>query len=147
MGWIADRIYVKRLYPLVFLLQALALFMLANVSRNWHVFAFAVVYETAFAGNLIFQGVLIVQFFGTNRFASIRSLMQSVGILVSVVSPVLGGLMFDVRGSYTLFFRLLSLVSFLGIPPMLLVKQSRDKEEAQVPVSQEEAPRPPPADG
>ena len=122
VGWTADRIDVKRRFPLVFLLAALGLFVLAYTTQVWHVLIFFLLYEVAFAANLIFQAKLIIQFFGIKRYASIRGLMHLVGNLVAIAGPVLGGAMFDITGSYRLFFIIISGVVLLGIPFIMLAK-------------------------
>ena len=137
VGWTADRIDVKRRFPLVFLLAALGLFVLAYATQVWHVLAFFMLYEVAFAANLIFQAKLIVQFFGIKRYASIRGLMHFVGNLVAIAGPVLGGAMFDITGSYRLFFVIISGAVLLGIPCIMLAKQVSWEE--QEPVSQPDA--------
>lgn len=122
VGWTADRVDVKRMFPLVFLVASLGLFILANASQVSHVLIFFLLYETAFAANLIFQAKLIIQFFGIKRYASIRGLMHFVGNLVSIAGPVLGGAMFDITGSYRLFFMIISGIVLLGIPFIMIAK-------------------------
>ena len=139
VGWTSDRVDVKRRFPLVFLLAALGLFILANATQVWHVLVFFMLYEVAFAANLIFQAKLIVQFFGIKRYASIRGLMHFVGNMVAIAGPVLGGAMFDITGSYRLFFVMISGAVLLGIPCIMLAKQVSWEEQEQEPVSQPDA--------
>ena len=131
MGFSSDRVNVKRVYPLVFLLAALALFILANVTQLWHVMVFYLIYEIAFSANLIFQAKLIVQFFGINRYATIRGLMHSVSNLVAVAGPVFGGAMFDATGSYRPFFMIMSGAVLVGIPFIMLAKQASWAEQQE----------------
>ena len=123
MGFSSDRINVKRMYPLVFLLAAIALFILANVTQLWHVMGFYLIYEISFSANLIFQTKLIVEFFGVNRYATIRGLMHLISNLVAVAGPVFGGAMFDATGSYRPFFMIMSGAVLLGTPFIMLARQ------------------------
>ena len=131
MGWVADQVNVKQLYPLVFLLQAISLLILASVTSVWQVLVFVAIFEIAFAAHQTFQGVLIAKFFGIRRYASIGGLMRSVGIVMAVIGPVMGGAMFDFTGSYRLFFRIMGAIALLGIPPIMLARQADWQQQLQ----------------
>lgn len=123
MGWIAEKIDVRRVYPLLFIVQGAGLIILANATKPWHVVIHSLVFEAAFSAAITFHGVLIAQIFGARRFASIKGLTTSFGVLVAAAAPVIGGAMFDATESYQFFFQLASGLALLGIPPMLLVKE------------------------
>ena len=130
-GLLADKVDVKRTYPLLFLLQGLSFIILAYTTHLWQIFLFAIVYEPGWAANLVFQNLLVSHFFGTRRFASIRGLMSPMVTVIGMIGPVLGGTIFDVTGSYRLFFLILSALALLGIPPIMLAKPVSLEQQAR----------------
>ena len=121
-GLLADKVDVKRTYPSLFLLQGLGFIILAYTTHLWQIFLFAIVYEPGWAASLVFQNLLVSHFFGTRRFASIRGLMSPMATVIGMIGPVLGGAIFDISGSYRIFFLILSALALLGIPPIMLAK-------------------------
>jgi sugar phosphate permease len=130
-GLMADKVDVKRAYPSLFLLQGLSFVILAYTTQMWQIFLFAIVYEPGWAAHLVFQNLLVSHFFGTRRFASIRGLMSPMITVIGMIGPVLGGAIFDVTGSYRLFFLILGGIALLGIPPIVLAKPVSWEQQAR----------------
>jgi len=121
-GWIGDHIEPKKLFVVVFLVQALGVLALGLSTQWWHLFFYAFAYEWGVGGALMLQSVIIARYFGVTNFASIRGLMQLMAVAGGFLGPVVGGQVFDATGSYREVFIVLAFVAIVAVPFILLAR-------------------------
>ena len=124
-GWLADHGGAKKLFVTVVLLQAAGLVALAMSTQLWHLFLYALAYESAVGGFPVMQTVIIAQYFGVANFASIRGLMQAMGVVGGFAGPIAGALVFDATGTYSPAFWALVVVASMAVP-LVIAAQRQD---------------------
>ncbi len=115
-GPIADRIGRHRMYMLCFLMLGAGWFAFAFISPQsvWSVVVFFFFYGTGHAAHTVTSQTVVADFFGTKRYATIRGIMSTLSLAISVMGPIYAGIMFDIFNNYTLAFLILGPIITLG---------------------------------
>ena len=61
---------------------------------------FFLTYGLGHAAHTVAGQAILADYFGPRRYATISGLMSPMSLVISVIGPVYGGLMFDAFGSY-----------------------------------------------
>jgi MFS family permease len=121
LGWIGDRVEKRLLITLVYGLNATAIIVLAASQNFWQAAIYGVMAGMARGAEAITDATLVSERFGTANFAAISGVLQSLGIFAGIVGPLLGGVMFDILGSYRPVFLGVGLLATLAAPLILLL--------------------------
>ena len=106
VGIASDRIGRKVAAISCALLQAGAMVWLIWAQDLWMLYLFALVYGFAFSGMSLAMAALIGDTFGLGRIGAILGLLEIGWGIGAAIGSVMGGLIFDARGSYSLAFLL-----------------------------------------
>ncbi|MFH1560895.1 MAG: MFS transporter [Chloroflexota bacterium] len=103
-GILAD--YMDKRYVLIIctLLQAVGIYLLANVTTMTQVWVFVVVYGISYGGAIPVTMAIVGEYFGRKNFATIRGWMQLCNIPTTVLGPVYAGWVYDTTGNYQIAF-------------------------------------------
>ena len=85
-------------------LQALGIYILANVNSMAMVWLFVVVYGISYGGAIPVFMAVVGEYFGRKNFATIRGWMQLCHIPATVVGPIYAGWVYDTTDSYQIAF-------------------------------------------
>jgi predicted MFS family arabinose efflux permease len=94
-GILVDRFSARRLLRLIMLPQAAALFSLVGFEGQWVAALFMTLLGTTIGTSAPVMGALWAEVYGVARLGSIRSLMTSLMMIASALSPILFGLLID----------------------------------------------------
>ena len=121
-GWVGDRMGRHRLLIISFLLMGVGWPAIAFISPNalWAVVLYYLTYASGQAAHTVTAQTIVADFFGPRRYATIRGIMNPIGVLGGVTGPLFAGVMFDRFGNYELAFFTLGLLVALGAPVMYL---------------------------
>ena len=103
-GWLMERIPARIMYSAMLALlcgAVLLLFLAANISGA---FAAAVLIGMVAAGGNIIPTVVYADYFGRESLGRIRGVAELGVLLGQSTGPLLAGVVFDLRGSYSLIF-------------------------------------------
>jgi MFS family permease len=116
VGWAGDTFGRKQVYMAAVTLVGIGLSFFAFVTpeRWWLFVPFYLTFGIGHAGWLVLSQTLVADFFGSKNFATIRGLINSLQIPVSVAIPIFMGLVFDSHGNYQLGYVILAAVSIMG---------------------------------
>jgi MFS family permease len=106
MGIVSDRVGRKLTSIICVLLQAGAMVWLLWSEELWMLYLFALVYGFAFGGFSPATAALIGDTFGVSKIGSILGVLEIGFGAGAATGPVIGGLIYDVRGNYFLAFLL-----------------------------------------
>ncbi len=106
LGITSDRIGRKLTAIICALLQAGAMVWLIWAQDLWMLYLFALVYGFAFGGVSPVMAALVSDTFGLSRIGAIFGLLEIGFGVGAAIGPLMGGLIFDVSGSYSLAFLL-----------------------------------------
>ena len=136
-GWVADALGRRRFYAIGFVLQGIGmlLFVQLEPGRLWLIPLYYATFGLGHAAWLVVQMTLVADYFGTLRFATLRGLAGMFQSPVSIIAPVLAGLIFDRTGTYDVVFTFYAVIAGTGAVWVMLVRRPmwNDIEAAMAP--------------
>ena len=130
-GWVADRVEVRHAYSGMFLVQAASTLYLIFVAGTGGVFLAAAFIGVISSGSNVLPSIMYANYFGRNSLGKIRGLGEIGVLLGQATGPVIAGILFDVRGSYTIIF-VVFVVMALGCSLLVLKARAPVKTLAAV---------------
>jgi len=127
-GWLGDRIDKRYVLIITYVLQAIGVFILANVKTIDQVYIFLVVYGFGYGGAIPVYIAMRGEYFGRKAFATIQGLMQMFLVIPTVIGPIFAGYVYDVTGSYYNAFMLFMVLYLVGAGVLPFVKPPRKKK-------------------
>ena len=116
VGWLGDAVGRKKMYMLAVALEGIGLCFFAFVSpeRWWLFIPFYLTFGIGHAGWLVMAQSLPADFFGSKHFATIRGLIISLQVPVTIVVPLFMGFVFDTQGNYQLAYLVIACITISG---------------------------------
>ena len=133
LGWFGDRLGRERIYVIGFLLQAIGLAIFALADVFWQLIPYFLIFGVGQSAFVVMNQTIFADYFGTRRFATIHGWMAMLSSAGGASGPVIGALIFDSRGSYTLTFLLYAAVTLVAFPVVLLAVRARPRLRAPLP--------------
>ncbi len=113
-GWLGDRMDKRYVMMTTYLLQAVGVFILANVRSIDQVYIFLVVFGIGYGGAIPVFIAMRGEYFGRKAFATIQGLMRLFLMIPTVIGPVFAGYVYDTTGSYYYAFVLFTVLYVIG---------------------------------
>jgi MFS family permease len=106
VGWLGDTFGRARVYMIAVTLEGIGLCFLAFVTpeRWWLFIPFYLTFGLGHCGWLVLSNTLAADTFGAKNFATIRGLLNTFSIPVSIVLPLCMGFVFDTQGNYQMAY-------------------------------------------
>ncbi|MFC1937982.1 MFS transporter [Chloroflexota bacterium] len=101
VGWAADRLPRARVLAVGYGTGAIALLFLNYVHHDWQLWVFVVILAVGDSAGPM-NWALVADFFGRQRYATIRGAMTAFTGIAGAVMPVVSGMIFDATESYQL---------------------------------------------
>jgi len=112
LGTASDRMGRKRVAIICMLLHVIALVWLLWSRELWMFYLFALIFGIAWGGMGPATAVIIGETFGLGRIGAVLGMLEAGFSIGAGIGPVIGGLIFDLRQSYSLSF-LMGVVAML----------------------------------
>ena len=124
VGWLGDTFGRARVYMVAVTLEGIGLCFLAFVTpeRWWLFIPFYLTFGLGHCGWLVLSNTLAADFFGARNFATIRGLLNTFSIPVSIVLPLYMGYVFDTQGNYQMAYVGVAVLVVIGALSLGLVK-------------------------
>ena len=103
-GWLGDRFDKKWLLVILFMVQPIALFSLIRVRLLIDVIPFLLMYSISYGGIMVVKATITGDYYGRKNYGKVFGTIQGISTFGGIAGPVLGGLMYDLYGSYDLAF-------------------------------------------
>lgn len=123
MGSVSDRLGNKTTLLIAFSLLAASLGLILFAREAWMFYLFAILEGVAHGAFYTLISPLLAQLFGLRSLGSILGVVIFVGTIGGAIGPVLAGRIFDVTGSYQLFFMICLVLSIAAIVLMFFLRQ------------------------
>ena len=123
MGIASDRMGRKLTFIISALLQAIAIVWLIWARDLWSLYIFALVYGFFYSGFGCCGAALISDSFKLENIGTVFGLLEVGFGIGAAIGPVVGGLIFDVRHSYTVAFQFGALAMLVATLLILMVKR------------------------
>ncbi len=126
VGWMGDKFGRAKIYMLAVTLEGIGLCFLAFVTpeRWWLFIPFYLTFGLGHCGWLVLNNTLPADFFGSRNFATIRGLVNTFQIPVSIALPVCMGYVFDTQGNYQMAYVAIAVLVVAGALSLALVRRS-----------------------
>ena len=128
IGYASDRIGVKFSLALAFILVSIALLWLHIAKGLWMLYLFAAVFGFGYGGTITVQSPLLAELFGLRSHATILGVVICFATVSGAVGSLMGGVVFDVTGSYSLAFWICATVTITGFILTLFLRPVQDKQ-------------------
>src|SRR4029077_524170 len=104
MGWLADRVPVKYVMLLIYLLVARSVPLLLTGGSRSTMYAFAVVFGLGLGGEYMIIPLMAGQLFGVETLGRVMGIVLTADGVAEATAPMLVGDLRDSSGSYTTGF-------------------------------------------
>ena len=128
IGMAIDRIGSKKIMIICFCLLSTDLLWLQAADALWMLIVFACIYGIAHGGFFTAISPLVAEFFGIVSHGALLGVAICFGALGGGAGPIMAGYVFDVTGSYRLFFWLICFMSLAGLGMMFLLRPVEDRD-------------------
>ena len=121
-GVAIDRIGSKPMMVVCFLILIVGLLWLQRAESLWSLYLFASVYGLAHGGVFTAISPLVAEVFGMTSHGTIFGLVVFSGTTGGAIGPIVAGQLFDITGNYTITFKMITLISIIGLALLLFLK-------------------------
>jgi MFS transporter, OFA family, oxalate/formate antiporter len=118
-GWLGDRIPKRYAMLLVLGLTTAGLCVFANLTEMWQLGLFLLLYAPGYGGTVPLRPAMLMEYCGRRSFGSIYGLFTTCFLVGGLIGPVMAGWVFDVGGTYSPAFWILTVVSAASMLPIL----------------------------
>jgi len=113
-GFIAERVSIRYSLMASLMASAAGLVLLLSVRNTAMAFGYAVFYGFSMGGIMALTQIVYADYFGRKSLGAIRGFTAPFQMVANAFGPLFAGLMFDIRGSYSLAFLVLAAAYFFG---------------------------------
>lgn len=121
-GTAIDRVGSKPTMVVCLLILLSALLFLQVADSLWMLYLFACVYGVAHGGFFTAISPLTAEVFGIASHGAILGIVVFFGTVGGATGPIVAGQMFDISGSYTMTFWMITLISAVGLGLIIFLK-------------------------
>jgi MFS family permease len=125
-GFLGDRIEPRFIWSVALVLLGLGCLALIRANTLTAIAIYASLVGVGFGAAYVCRPIAIGNYFGTSPFASINGILSSVLTLFSSATPLVGGLVHDRQGSYSLAFVGVAVLAGLGSLCLLLIRRPQE---------------------
>ena len=129
MGTANDRIGGKRSLVICFIVLLSGLVLLQAAGKAWMLFLFAAIYGFAHGGFFTVVSPTVAELFDTGSHGLLFGIILFCGTIGGAIGPLLAGWIFDLTGSYSILFLVLTGVTLLGFILILFLRPLKDPVE------------------
>lgn len=124
-GWLGDRTDKRYVMAGCFIFQSVGITAL-NLVPGWTGIAlFLGLYAPTYSGVLPLIPAIQAEYFGPERFGTIRGMMTPVGLVGTVIGPVFAGYVKDVTGSYGIALTAFAVSNLLALTFIMLTRRPK----------------------
>lgn len=121
-GLIIDYFSSKSVIVTCYFILITSLLWLQAADSLWMLYLFAGFYGLAHGGFFTAISPIVAECFGTAAHGAIFGIVVFSGTTGGAIGPLTAGLLFDMTGSYTLVFRMITVFSVIGLGLILLLR-------------------------
>ena len=124
-GWLGDRTDKRYVMAGCFIFQSVGITAL-NLVPGWTGIAlFLGLYAPTYSGVLPLIPAIQAEYFGPERFGTIRGMMTPVGLVGTVIGPVFAGYVKDVTGSYGIALTAFAISNLLALTFIMITRRPK----------------------
>lgn len=136
VGALSDRVGTKRALGFSILVVSAMLFWLIAARQPWMLFLYAIPFGFAYGGSMPQTPRIVTELFGTKSMGAIMGVNGIFMSLGPALGPVIGTLIYDHTGSYSLAFMIGGLCALISFGIVILIKLPKRAGEVSLPKKQ-----------
>jgi sugar phosphate permease len=105
-GWVLEKIEARHAYSMVFVILGVSTMYLLTVDGTASALVAAALIGSVSSGSNVIISIMYANYYGRNSLGRIRGVSETGVLLGQATGPLLAGILFDSRGSYTFVFLL-----------------------------------------
>ena len=114
-AWLSDRIGERKTLIISYGMKALGLIVFVLAKNLTHILIFVAIYGAGYGGSIPVSTSLRASYFGRKAYATITGYTTFFGAISNFAYPIFAGWSYDVSGSYTFAFSLITGVQILAM--------------------------------
>ena len=122
LGGLGDRLGNRRLFLIIFIFLAVALFGFIFVRELWLLYLFAIIFGLGYGAGLTQQSPIVANMFGLSSHGLILGALGIGHTLGAAVGTLFGGYFYDIGGGYQLMFMICGIASIIGLASDIAIK-------------------------
>ncbi len=131
MGAVSDRLGGRPALAICLIMMALAMFWLLRAGDIWAFYLFAAVFGFAYGGCVPQLPIIAGELFALRSIGAIIG-VQMLGVAIGgFIGPLLGGIVFDVTGSYYIAFLVSGICTILALVLLAMIRAPQTEEVTQ----------------
>ncbi len=125
MGFLRDRIGIKRVITIIFILIPVAFIWVRFASELWMLYLFAVIFGLEYGGFVAVQSPMVADYFGLKAHGAIFGLSMLASMIGGSLGSLLAGYIFDLSGSYHWAFIISAILGFTSLVLAIILRPAR----------------------
>jgi MFS family permease len=122
-AWISDRIGERKTLMVSYAMKATGLMIFVLAQNLSQILVFVIIYGIGYGGSIPVSHSLRASYFGRKAFATITGYTTFFHAISNVIYPIFAGWSYDVSGSYTFAFSIITGIQVLAIIFMFFAKK------------------------
>jgi sugar phosphate permease len=110
-GWVLEKMQARRAYSIVFMILGVSTLYLLTVDSPAEALVAAGLIGSVSSGSNVIISILYADYFGRNSLGRIRGVSETGVLTGQAIGPLLAGILFDSRGSYSIVFVLFGAIA------------------------------------
>ncbi|MBT98220.1 MAG: hypothetical protein CL902_06295 [Dehalococcoidia bacterium] len=134
-GWVLEKIEARRAYSTVFTILGVSTLYLLTVDSTAEALVAAALIGSVSSGSNVIISIMYANYYGRDSLGRIRGVSETGVLLGQAAGPLLAGILFDTRGSYSFVFMLfggIALSCALIVPRAKTPVRTRSSEPVSV---------------
>jgi MFS family permease len=135
-AWLSDRIGERKTLMISYGMKSLGLIIFVLARNINHILIFVIIFGAGYGGSIPVSTSLRASYFGRKAYATITGYTTFFQAISNVVYPIFAGWSYDVSGSYSFAFSLITGIQMLAIIFMFFAtKPTPPTQELTIPVN------------
>jgi MFS family permease len=132
VGWLSDKFHRKQVTIVSFIIFFIGTLLFDYVKdvTMWLLILSVILFSFGYGSALTMRAILIREYFGTSRFASIFGILIGMQSLGAMVGPFLAGWTFDIWKSYHYAWIMFTGLNLAAVAMLLTIPKNRPKTQA-----------------
>ena len=127
LGNVGDRIGNRNIFLLCFALVAVSSVWVSGNRQTWALYLYALAIGVAYGGCSASFSPLVAFLFGLKSLGQIAGIANCGYAMGAMVGPLSAGILFDLTGSYRVFFYVIAFVAMIGFVLTIGLKPTADR--------------------
>ncbi|MFL2626811.1 MAG: MFS transporter [Dehalococcoidia bacterium] len=129
IGFLADTFNKRYLLCLTFALIGFGTLLFGLITEPWHIIIFVILYGVGHGGTVPVRFAYLADMYGRKSYGTVIGITTTTGAIFGIIGPIYAGYIYDQNMDYRIAFTLIGILTFISIPLILMVKETKQVDE------------------